>query len=73
MAASMWDTCSVCGHQVRLHFREGRMVGCAEATIFVTERIPAYPQGWAGCTQASIEGEREARKIERRQHAKRSA
>lgn len=71
--ASMWDTCIACGHQVRLHFRNGRMIGCNEVAILVSERIPAYPRGWAGCTQASIEGEREARKIERRQHAKRSA
>lgn len=68
MSASMWDTCIACGLQVRLHFRNGRMVGCTEALIAVTERLPAYPQGWAGCTQATREGNAEAKRIERRQH-----
>lgn len=67
MKTSMWDTCTICGLQVRLHFRNGRMVGCDGAAIVVTERIPAYPRGWDGCTRAAIEGERDARKIERRQ------
>jgi hypothetical protein len=65
------DTCIACGYPVRLHFRDGRMVGCTEVTIIVTERIPAYPSGWAGCTQATRAGTRQVKKGKK--HALRGA
>lgn len=64
----MTDICIACSYPTRLHFRDGRMIGCSEVAILVAERIPAYPQGWAGCTQATREGNKEAKRIERRQH-----